>query len=641
VQDARDMAEPPVVAPLNDDDLKAVQAFFEGSRDLFCVIDRYGLFKRVNPAWTRLSGWEEAELIGKSPIDFIHPDDREEMVAMAIRLMDTGEGENLGRVRLKDGSYRWFEARYQRTATGEVIGALRDVTEERERAEALRKAREQEMMLSEAANIGSWTYDPGPNTIIWSDCVPRLSGWSQDEIGTPEAWNETLHPDERGAVNAAFLRGVQQGQDAVIDHRMRTRDGQWLWLRATFRCEARPNGRRGFILRGISQDVTELAEAREEALRASEAKTQFLANMSHEIRTPMNGVMGVLHLLKGEALSQDGRDLVGEAVGCGEMLAAILDDVIDFSKIEAGKLELAHEPVDPRALISGVLGMLGPQAEAKGLTLKAEIDPRVGWLLGDPVRLRQNLFNLVGNAVKFTLRGSVTVRALPVPLDAGAPGLRFEVIDTGVGIPEAAQAGLFGRFHQGDGSTTRRFGGSGLGLAITRRLAEMMGGSVGFTSTAGQGSTFWIEIAAPPAEAAPAPPEFEGGWLEGLTVLVVEDNPTNRMIAGRLLGSFGATVVTAEDGYLGVAAAARGGVDLILMDIQMPGIDGVEATRRIRALPGPESQVPIIALTANVMGHQTAAYLAAGMNGVVGKPIAPNALLGEIARIAGAGAAAA
>ncbi|MDB5431277.1 MAG: hybrid sensor histidine kinase/response regulator [Caulobacter sp.] len=634
------MANAPATPPLDDADMQAIQAFFTGSRDLFCVIDRKGRFKRVNPAWTRLSGWTEDDLIGKSPLDFIHPDDHEAMVAMTLTLRETGQGENLGRVRLKDGSYRWFEARNQRTGDGDVIGSLRDVTEDHARGVALEAARQNEVMLSEAANIGSWTYDPGADTIRWSDSVPRLSGWSQDEIGSPEAWNATLHPDERDAVNAAFLLGVQEGIDASIDHRMKTRDGRWLWLRATFRCVPRPGGRRGYILKGISQDVTELAQARDGALRASEAKTQFLANMSHEIRTPMNGVMGVLHLLRHEPLSQDGRGLVAEALGCGEMLAAILDDVIDFSRIEAGMLELASEPVDPRALIAGVLQLLKPQADAKTLTLTAEIDPAVDTLLGDPVRLRQGLFNLVGNAVKFTLRGGVTLRAFPVPIGDG-PGLRFEIIDTGVGISPEAQTSLFERFHQADASTTRRFGGSGLGLAITRRLAEMMGGGVGFTSTPGQGSTFWIEIAAIPCEAAPAAPEFEGGWLEGLSVLVVEDNPTNRLIATRLLASFGAAVVAAEDGLLGVEAAARGGIDLILMDIQMPGIDGVEATRRIRAFDGPEGRVPIIALTANVLGHQTAAYLAAGMDGVVGKPIAPNALLAEIARLAGADAAAA
>jgi CheY-like chemotaxis protein len=210
--------------------------------------------------------------------------------------------------------------------------------------------------------------------------------------------------------------------------------------------------------------------------------------------------------------------------------------------------------------------------------------------------------------------------------------LRLEVQDTGVGIPLEVQGRIFQRFDQGDASTTRKFGGSGLGLAITKRLAEMMGGDVGFTSRPGLGSTFWLEVAAEPAEAPVAQVEIADPILEGVRVLVVEDNATNRMIASKLLEQLGASVETAADGYLGVEAAQRG-FDLILMDVQMPGIDGVEAARRIRALGGPVAQTPIVALTANVLSHQRQAYLDAGMDGVVGKPISPAALLTEIARL--------
>jgi CheY-like chemotaxis protein len=211
--------------------------------------------------------------------------------------------------------------------------------------------------------------------------------------------------------------------------------------------------------------------------------------------------------------------------------------------------------------------------------------------------------------------------------------LRFEVADTGVGIPLEAQGRIFQRFDQGDASTTRKFGGSGLGLAITKRLAEMMGGDVGFVSREGRGSTFWLEIAAERAEAQGQAPDLPDAVLEGLRILVVEDNPTNRMIATKLLESLGAAVETAPDGYAGVEAAQRGGFHLILMDVQMPGIDGLEAARRIRTLGGEAAQVPIVALTANVLAHQKARYLEAGMDGVVGKPISPSALVAELARL--------
>jgi CheY-like chemotaxis protein len=382
-----------------------------------------------------------------------------------------------------------------------------------------------------------------------------------------------------------------------------------------------------------------LARARLDAQAAAEAKSAFVANMSHELRTPMNGVIGILHLLKHETLSEEGRRLLSEALSCGQMLSELLGDMIDYSAIEAGQLELAAEPTDPAAVAESVVKMLVPQAQAKGVKLSLQVARELGWIDIDPVRLRQALFNLVGNAVKFTDRGRIEVRVHPVSR-GGCPLLRFEVEDTGVGISADAQARIFQVFHQADASATRKHGGAGLGLAITKRLAAMMGGDVGVTSLAGRGSTFWLEVAAEPVEPAAAADQALEPFLSGLTILVVEDNATNRLIATRLLSNLGASVETAADGLLGVEAAQTGAFDLILMDVQMPGIDGAEAARRIRALEAC-AHTPIIALTANVLPHQRRAYLAAGMNGVVGKPISPAALLAEIARVSSGEASAA
>ena len=482
-------------------------------------------------------------------------------------------------------------------------------------------------LLCQAAGIGAWGYEPGEDRIDWSEDILVLTGYDEAELTD---WIALLHPDEAEGVRQALTTGIAEGLAASFEHRLKDRSGGWTHWRATFQTEPRPCGRHA--LYGVSQNITELVHAREAAKAANEAKAAFLANMSHEIRTPMNGVMGVLHLLKAEALSEDGRRMLEEALSCGEMLSQLLNDVIDFSKIEAGHLETTRVALDPVALVENVARLMRPQAQAKGLRLEVETAAEIGWVLSDPVRLRQALFNLVGNAVKFTLEGEVIIRVGLRRTDAGAV-LRLEIADTGVGIPEAVQPRIFQRFDQGASSTTQRFGGSGLGLFITRRLAEMMGGGVGFASTEGLGSVFWLEVAAPPAEPAARPAETGPVPLEGLRILVVEDNPTNQMIASRLLESLGAVVETAADGLTGVQAAERGAFDLILMDVQMPGIDGVEAARRIRALPGPASEAPILALTANVLAHQREAYLQAGMDGLVGKPIAPAALLAEIARL--------
>ncbi|MDB5424635.1 MAG: sensory box histidine kinase/response regulator [Phenylobacterium sp.] len=756
---------------------EVIRWLFENSRDLMHVIDAEGCFKLTNAAWKQITGWDECDLLGKGTWDLFHPDDIE-VVGPRIRALNVGEvSEDPIRTRLRSGGYRWFAARTQKAADGSYIVSMRDITEERARSDELEEVRRARRLLSEAAGIGAWAFEPLENRIAWSQDLLSLTGYAPEDITTPELFYSRLHPADRKRTRRAMTHSVLTGEPGQLQHRLKV-GGQWRTFRATFHTEARAEG--VFALQGLSQDIAELTEARDAAKRGeqqmrkarrevqvnarrlklaleaaeagvyeidhvaktfwaspefvrltgqsnasyeeatrlrfpgfhaddlphvresfralhagsktsgegfeariirpdgetrwirvshhlktgrngrwlkavglvqdfdarkrqelalreaqqaaeagAEAKAAFLANMSHEIRTPMNGVMGVLHLLKSESLTEEGRGMLGDALSCGQMLAELLNDVIDFSKIEAGRLELASEPVDPKALLEGVVRLLKPQADAKRLRLSVEIDKTLGWVQSDPVRLRQALFNLVGNAVKFTETGSVVVRCA-----APRPGrLRFEVEDTGVGVAEDVQARIFQRFDQGDASTTRRFGGSGLGLTITRKLAEMMSGDVGLVSELGVGSTFWLEVAAEPATAQTAAADNLERVLEGLRILVVEDNPTNRMIATKLLEAMGAQVATAEDGYLGVDAAAAGGFDLILMDVQMPGIDGLEAARRIRALGGPASRTPIVALTANVLSHQRRAYLDAGMDGVVGKPISPAVLIGEIARL--------
>ena len=449
------------------------------------------------------------------------------------------------------------------------------------------------------------------------------------------------HPDDRWLLDRVIATWGS-GRHEPVDFRIVSPTGEVRWIQV--HGEKLP-GREGRLARIIAlvldidarkRQELALVEAEHAALAAIEAKDQFLANMSHEIRTPMNGVLGVLHLLAGETLSEEGRRLLTEATNCGRMLSQILNDVIDFSRIESGRLELSPEPLDAADALESVAGLLRPQAEAKGLTIETEVNGGDAWIMADPVRLNQALFNLMGNAVKFTAQGRVEARLTICDEGEDRKRLRFAVQDTGVGIPQAIQQTLFARFQQADGSIVRRFGGSGLGLAITRSLVEMMGGEVGFESVEGEGSTFWIDLQAlaarkpePATSADPAAP------LEGLRVLVVEDNPTNQIIAVRILEGLGASVDTADDGLEGVRAILDRPYELVLMDVQMPHMSGVEATRRVRALSLPAAGVPIIALTANALTHQREEYLAAGMNGVVAKPMSPAALVSEVLRVLG------
>jgi len=456
---------------------------------------------------------------------------------------------------------------------------------------------------------------------------------------------DLVHPDSAADLLAVVKRLIADPDVAqVLTARARHKDGHWIWLQASAKLVFENGVPVGVI--DVSRDITErvaaentLREAKIAADSANRAKAEFLANVSHEIRTPMNGVLGALHLLEREPISPEGRELMRQARDGGRMLSQLLNDVLDFSKIEAGQLDLSPEPINAGDTLRGVCALLEGQARAKGVDLSIEITGDDLWIEADPVRLRQAMFNLLGNAVKFTVVGRVVARLTVADAGDGLRHVRLEVEDTGIGLTPEARQGLFERFSQAEGAIARRFGGTGLGLAITQALARMMGGEIGFTSVEGKGSTFWLAFDAP-AATAPAAATEQTELLDGLNILLVEDNPTNRLVARTLLSRLGARVQEAEDGVVGFNAARDGGFDLILMDVQMPHMDGVEATREIRGLRGPAGRVPIIGLTANVMVHQRAEYLAAGMNGIVAKPISPAALLGEIARLMAEGAAA-
>jgi PAS domain S-box-containing protein len=625
-----EMTEAPKNSAPSDLDIEAARWFFQNSVDVFALL-RGGQIARINPAWPELTGWSVEETIGRRIEDFVHPADHAVVLDIVSALRTDGHARGEHRILHRDGHAIWVRARAKKAASDATVIVLEDVTDEYVRRLDSADAAHTNELLREAAGVFIWRFDP--DTGLY-DIDPDLSrpgavGASGNRQITTDEMSAEIHPDDQEKMRKAFFSTLATGEPQVIEYRHTRGDGGWASLRAAWRGLRKLESGAWQVL-GLTQDVSEVAEARDAALAAAEAKSQFLANMSHEIRTPMNGVLGVLHLLKSEALSDDGRKLLGEAVGCGQMLSELLNDVIDFSRIEAGKLEMNAEPVDPAAVLASVGGLLRPQAEAAGLWLRIHAEQGQGWSSVDPVRLRQVLFNLIGNAVKFTVQGGVDARLIRSERD-GVPRLRFEISDSGVGISDEAQADLFQRFHQADGSTTRRFGGSGLGLAISRRLAELMGGEIGMRSTHGQGSTFWLEIAAPAVVEPVAETSTPGALLDGLRVLVVEDNPTNRLIATRLLEHLGAQVETADHGRMGVDAVARGPFDLVFMDVQMPVMDGVEATRLIRAMSGPASRTPILAMTANALQHQTDTYLAAGMNGVVSKPLSPSALIARIA----------
>ncbi|MFO1195224.1 MAG: GAF domain-containing protein [Rhodoferax sp.] len=399
------------------------------------------------------------------------------------------------------------------------------------------------------------------------------------------------------------------------------------------------------------QDIALIAQAaslasiaieRKRTEQASRAKSEFLANMSHEIRTPLNAILGLTHLLRRSALDADQADKVGKITTAGRHLLSVINDILDFSKIESGNLELEQRPVELAALAGNMASMLGEAAAAKGIALVVQTGPIPRQVLGDSTRLTQAFLNLASNAVKFTERGSVTLRTVVTQETATTVDVRFEVQDTGIGIAPEVMPRLFQVFQQGDSSTTRRFGGTGLGLTITRLLAERMGGQAGVHSVLGQGSTFWFtarlgKLAASEAGAGKDIASTQPGdairrGYAGTWVLVAEDDEINQLVARELLESVGLRVDIAHDGQDAVErmqSPQAGSYALILMDMQMPRLDGLDATRQIRALPG-VGQLPIIAMTANAFGEDRARCLEAGMDDFVTKPVEPEVLYGKM-----------
>jgi two-component system, sensor histidine kinase len=375
----------------------------------------------------------------------------------------------------------------------------------------------------------------------------------------------------------------------------------------------------------------ELREANVRAEAANRGKSQFLATMSHELRTPFNGVLGMLGLLEATPVSPQQSDYIRTAKGSAEHLLALLNDILDVSALESGKMALRPEAVQLAAVLKDVEALMLPQALEKGLAFSLTIQaPLPAWVLADSTRLKQILFNLIHNAIKFTHAGSVQVAVGPSPQPDQPQGWVFVITDTGIGMGEQEMSRLFQRFYQVDSGVARKFGGTGLGLEISQNLACMMGGGIEVESTLGRGTVFTLQL---PFTPCPAPvdttpelateqaPLIATPSAAALRVLVAEDHPVNRKLVGILLENMGCQTTFCENGQLALDAAARDDYDLVLMDVHMPVMDGLTATRHIRALPGPRAQVPIVVLTADVMNEAREHAMQAGVNEFVSKPV--------------------
>ena len=614
---------------------RMVSSIIESAPISLVMTDRALNVVSVSPRWIEARQLEGQAVVGRPLMDLV-PDARQ-WIPIYERVL-AGEAVKANRVELRrpDGVVVWLQAELTtwRDAAGEIGGLFitsYDVTEMVEALERTERSEERLKLAMEIAEIHVWELDYRRAELI-------KVGAEDTFFTEPKTYAElarniwsTLDPRDVENVKAEWDRHLTEGTPYHPEYRVIRADDKEVWVHGAVRYLTDENDKPLRMI-GAIQNITErkksegaLVKAKEEAEAATRAKSAFLATMSHEIRTPLNGVLGMAQAMAMGELTDQQRERLDVVQQSGEALLSILNDVLDLSKIEAGKLELEDAEFDIGELARGAHATFEATAQAKGLSFELTVEKRArGVYRGDPVRVRQILYNLVSNALKFTDNGKVKVT-----VGRAAKALVLTVQDTGIGIAPEQISSLFQKFEQADASTTRRFGGTGLGLSICRDLAEMMGGSVSVESAPGEGATFRAELpivrvstqpmAPLPVAAAPAAP-MEG---RAIRVLAAEDNGMNQLVLKTLLNQVGVDPVMVPDGRAAVLAWEREPWDLILMDVQMPIMDGPTATGVIRAREKAEgrARTPIVALTANAMAHQVIEYKSAGMDDFVAKPI--------------------
>lgn len=516
-----------------------------------------------------------------------------------------------------------------------VVGALVDITQQVQASKELAESERMYRILADNAEDVIWTTDSSYRYTYVSPSVKKLLGFSPKELLQNHA-RETLTPQSRDLVVEELAR-VFDAQNAEPSESMRVeveqcrKDGDVVWIEAVVRRMFDEQGEHtGFL--GVSRDISQrkkaqdaLLEAKEIAEAASKSKSEFLANMSHEIRTPLNGVMGLLQLIEDKAVDSEVASLVQTAIQSSRRLSVLLSDILDLSRVEAGRMEILFEDFDFFDTIQGVEELFSPTAKQKGLDLTVSIDPQIPRRVrGDAIRLQQILNNLVGNAIKFTETGHVAMDARHRFVENRTHFLEFKVSDTGIGIHENDQKNLFTAFTQVERNYQRRYQGAGLGLAIAKNLVDLMGGDIAVQSHVGQGAAFTFTL---PFDEAGAGPEKGAGSIssplgKACTILVAEDDEVCQLTTSKMLMALGHVVHLAGDGDRVLEMIMENNYDLVMMDVQMPQLDGVEATRIIRSgkLGEEVAKVPIIATTAYAMVGDKEKFLAAGMNGYLAKP---------------------
>lgn len=596
------------------------------------------------PRFKQLLGYSDAEmknLFSEFEVR-LHEEDREHVLAALKAHQEQQVPYDVEyRLKCKDGMYRWFRARGSalRDADGHpyrMAGSITDITEQKNSIHALARSEERFALAVRGTNDGIWDWDLRTGEVFFSPHWKSMIGYQDEELGNDfTTFEQLLHPDDHDRVMTTlndYLAGNTPKYS--VEFRFRHKDGSWRWILARGRALRDTNGK-PYRMAGSHTDVTErkhdeeeLREARQAAEAANSAKSVFLANMSHEIRTPMNGIIGMGELLLDTKLDDSQRQYLEMLTQSADSLLELLNDVLDFSKIEAGKMELDAHEFDLGRIVNETVQAMSVRAFQKRLVLLHHIAPAIpARLIGDDGRLRQILINLIGNAIKFTHKGGVTIEVGVESETADTVVLHFLIKDTGIGIPEDLHERIFEAFTQAESTTTRRYGGTGLGLAICRDLVSLMEGRIWVESEPEAGSTFHFTasfgrtsgISIKPVSSRVEPVITAHA---SLNVLVVEDGHANQIVCARMLEKRGHVATLASNGQEAIDFFKSEQLDAILMDVQMPGMNGFAATAVIREIEQRDGgHVPIIAMTANALKGDRELCLAAGMDDYLAKPL--------------------
>lgn len=623
--------------------------FFQTSADLMAIADPNGAFLKINPACTEILGYTEAELVAKPFIDFVHTLDKQKTLDEMAKQIQSGYSLNFeNRYVCKDGSVKWLSWRATYIeAEGITYATARDITEQKQQVETIRRSEREFRLLAEAMPQIVWvTSRDGQNVYFNQKWVDYTGLTLEDSYG--DGWNKPFHPEDQQRAWDAWQKATKHGTTYALECRLRRADGIYKWwlIRGV---PVLDDG--GTILKwfGTCTDINELKQVEAQLLQskvaaeaANIAKSQFLANMSHEIRTPMNGVIGMAQLLELSELTEEQRGYVNVLKMSGKSLLSLINNILDLSKIEAGKVTIDYSEFSLIQSIKDIANMQELILDKKGLVLDLDLSDEIPpVLIGDQLRVKQVLMNLLGNAVKFTDQGNVTISARLLEHNEESVLIQIEVRDNGIGISAEALDEIFKPFTQEDGSITRKYGGTGLGLTISRHLVKLMGGNISVESIHGSGSCFRVILPFLTVKgdvATHEPPLKTMACWDGppLRILLAENDRTNIVFATSLLKKLGLDAIAVENGRECLETLEQGDFDIVLMDIHMPVMNGEEALMEIRRKErGTSSHQTVIALTAYALQGDRNRFLGEGFDGYLSKPLETSELITELKRVTG------